>query len=1798
MQKLFLHRKKIACFFILTIVAQIGIPTFVQASSGSGVSASTAGPTAPEATSFEPVDASDMVNLLTGDLAYTIPLLNVPGPAGNYPMALSYHAGIKVRQEPSWVGLGWNISPGAINRKVNGIADDMNGDPDVHENYWEGGETTSRSFGITIGFAVGPGSVGITAGIQIADDTYKGRSVGGYIGPTASISAGSFSIGGSAVVGISPYGGAYASAGLSAGYGVAIGESGLFAAGNLGISTSTNNGTSAGAGVGIGIAKGNPNDQSRLKSNNLSLLGADISTDHVGVQASAGGGRTSSTSAQANHVSTSSSSSSFSIPVYYGISISFGKSSTRYWIDEKNDVNLYGSLFQKNNHPTISYEKDFEADVYELFALSDDLDDDSHGMFSEDDSPVKQLGGTFPDYDNYSVATQGLGGAFQPYMVQHALLRPMKHGERIVTNWVSTEDRNKVGFRFIGDFSNSMIRKQVPSFLDPMTKFPPSPDCPCLYPLEDGLIISEWTGKNKATTEFYDYRAEGYNEETNQVAGSKHIEYYTNAEIMDLGNQVVSGDAINRSPLPDNQVGGFEITNSNGITYHFMLPVYSKGEQIHSVNLEIEGDNKYDVYKAPYAYTWLLTAITGPDYVERGGDGLDEKDFGYWVAFDYNKWRSESWRSPEEGYNEDIEPGIKFYTQGTSERYYLDKVTTASHTALFAKSSRIFDPKDKAQLDAIYLMDNLTLENVNDAFYTDKKMFSPRYRLKNVDPELLKALEKNALKTYEFTYGAFDGNDRRLRLDQLLSKGLGGADIIPPTIFKYKELNDDIPKGSRRAYNSEAYDSWQMYKSDYEDEYDNPNIGRLTSIESAEDVDMWSLDKIISTTGQVIKIGYESDVYSKVDLHQNFYKLKDINTIPEDNNAVNAIIESSGNTQVLEYLKKGAIAEFNILGKVNLTTNLLLGNSLTYKESYVLFKFQGYEEGGVIKAIPVSAARTLNDEALKIYSQDLISLMEFKEGKTEENFGSGIANIPTFITEALADYDNYELESGSPLFSSPPPNLNSIKHLKIEFALGMFKLDLTPIPKNGSDQMVSMDKFGGGVRVHQVVNQNPVTGFEKVTEYDYTHPYRVDFNDENLSSGTLLHEEGAMYPFTSKELVDLDDDVRTRFLNTITKSYAKVLKNARLLPAPEVLYEYVTKKAYVRSAGRAKKYLPNYATYNFQMYDERMLNHEIGAVDTEEWDTRNPPVFGYASVRQYEVQKNEVTVSSMLSQMGVLKSITSYEMPTSSISTGAVDPINHTPISKSIYNYLHEDESLAGFEGKSYIDQYKGLVVSDYEGQGIVNETFGSSRSVMHQEFVGSDSRGIFQRGENYYKSLYLNNIGMLDEYPVIQTGETHINYRTGSVKQMKNNAFDFYSGDVIATETKDGNGRTILIESDPAYWYYGGMGLKINGGKNMLTQPAAQMSYLVNPGEDQVLEASITTWDDEFDALHLDKSDGINGLVTKIDPLHGQQPSTHGIWRKKATYTYLGDLQQETTAFGTPLSQFLADMTTLVGNDNNWYDEEMLVDETSPWQKNGEITLYDVNSHALEAKNEVSGTYVSTKMTADQIRVLSVTNNSQYEESAYSGGEEMHKYETTDINGVALGDGKIVDDVLFSHSGNCFVQTFDGDETFLYSFTVPEQPGGLGESRYKAMVWCYVPQAAEVNYEQIKLIAEVAGGTHEATLNTTIKTYGSWQPIELVFDAEVGEIVTVKCVNQTGSAWAVKFDDFRLQPFASQMVAYVYDQTTGRLTYTLDNNNFYTQYKYDPMGRLSDIVKEINGPVPRYESSYRYWNKFSQNKK
>ncbi len=171
--------KVIAVFLAINLLTQLAFPTVSFAL--------TSGPSQPEAGSFEPVNTNQMVDLFTGDFTYNIPLMNVPGPNGGYPINLAYNAGIGMEQEASWVGLGWNVNAGEINRNLRGMPDDFNGDLVTKTLHMKPQRKMSIGVGAnvskleTIGIDWGKGiSAGAT--VSLYYDNYKGVGLNAGLG--------------------------------------------------------------------------------------------------------------------------------------------------------------------------------------------------------------------------------------------------------------------------------------------------------------------------------------------------------------------------------------------------------------------------------------------------------------------------------------------------------------------------------------------------------------------------------------------------------------------------------------------------------------------------------------------------------------------------------------------------------------------------------------------------------------------------------------------------------------------------------------------------------------------------------------------------------------------------------------------------------------------------------------------------------------------------------------------------------------------------------------------------------------------------------------------------------------------------------------------------------------------------------------------------------------------------------------------------------------------------------------------------------------------------------------------------------------------------------------------------------------------------------------------------------------------------------------------------------------------------------------------------------------------------------
>lgn len=136
----------------LALLADILFPTAAWALS--------TGPSQPEVQGFTPASATDMVDLFTGDMKYNIPLLDVEG----YPVNLAYSAGPGMDQEASWVGLGWNLSVGQVERNLRGIPDDFKGDEIERTMHIKPNRTYGLSFGAQFQlFSVEGLSLGLSA---------------------------------------------------------------------------------------------------------------------------------------------------------------------------------------------------------------------------------------------------------------------------------------------------------------------------------------------------------------------------------------------------------------------------------------------------------------------------------------------------------------------------------------------------------------------------------------------------------------------------------------------------------------------------------------------------------------------------------------------------------------------------------------------------------------------------------------------------------------------------------------------------------------------------------------------------------------------------------------------------------------------------------------------------------------------------------------------------------------------------------------------------------------------------------------------------------------------------------------------------------------------------------------------------------------------------------------------------------------------------------------------------------------------------------------------------------------------------------------------------------------------------------------------------------------------------------------------------------------------------------------------------------------------------------------------------
>ncbi len=733
----------------------------------------TEGPSQPEVQSFEPIGTTQMVDLFTGDFNYNIPLFNLPGPNGGYPVNIAYHAGVSMDDEASWVGLGWNLNVGALVRNMRGLPDEFlseytdkdevlpialsNGNKE-YSDYIETKTDMKESW-----------TLGVNYGLML--EIFGGDVIGDQDQFTASIRYNN-----------------YRGLGASLGASSYIGYTSPF---NIGLSLDSDNGLGVTAKLGLGRSHAHNNYDFNLSlsfDGNVSLnygigLNVDGSKDENGRQKGRQKGS-------------------------IGSSLSFARSNFTPSIGNKvNNYNIAGSLAWGTAAPPVT----MVGNSFGIsFSMQDFANEDKKGKkrpvvgyakfgsassseyFTQDfvrlnDGQITPESAILPvsyySNDAYSSTGQGINGYFKGNRtdvgrVHDPMMRNFTFGgaadfeiaSAVVSSHFGVGGSVNMGWDTQGAWDNRNDMKL--NFNDPISGGIEENHYYQVHGEQTILHSNEYdyvNGTSLALIQFdeKDPALKGKRKITggpiasqrtpnveDRVVRNTLIHSLKNKEVEHLGefkvpyysyspstdlSQAPSEDSqfrIRRAPVQGstdqvnigNHNAGFKVLNEDGTYYVYALPAYNtiETENLFSVetptsqndpwyhnsqfNVDVDEDTQANeveykkqgthksinkTTKSPYAHSYMLTSVQGADYVDVTNDGPTVDDLGYWVKFSYVKYGNHvKWRAPFHGAN--YSQGKTYtgqddkgsYQYGEKEQWYMGRMETKSHIAIFEMSER------------------------------------------------------------------------------------------------------------------------------------------------------------------------------------------------------------------------------------------------------------------------------------------------------------------------------------------------------------------------------------------------------------------------------------------------------------------------------------------------------------------------------------------------------------------------------------------------------------------------------------------------------------------------------------------------------------------------------------------------------------------------------------------------------------------------------------------------------------------------------------------------------------------------------------------------------------------------------------------------------------------------------------------------------------------------------------------------------------------------------------------------------
>ncbi len=884
----------------------------------------TGGPSQPEVESFEPVSTTQMVDLFSGDFNYNIPLLEVDG----YPINISYHSGVTMDQEASWVGLGWNINPGVINRNMRGLPDDFKGDKIVKELSMKPNNTYGLVASLGTEFfgkeKLSGMSLGVTAGLGINYNNYNGVGFERVANLSFSSAKGA-------------KGKSTAGLGLrsSANDGLTVSPSFSY---TQKINTAELGGTRAN---GFGVSMNSRTGLKEINFSTSSNIGRKVNHEEKQNSGEYSGGAGISFG-----MTTHTPLSEFPFE-NYSANVSVKGGADFLGSDVFGVVQGYFSrqTLSANNvtKPAFGYFNS-ESAVNNLDVLLDFNREKEVGF--NDNTPALPV--TNYTYDVYSVAGQGVGGVFRPFRGDIGTVsapssystsismslggevgvgQTVKGGVDITVNdvysesglWITDNDaypnlKSKQKY-LINDGANleyeNFYFKQAGEFSvddEPEYYERHGKNIPVRVKLSKGRGNDIYASSNYVTKHGKvlpieadkNYRKKRV--KRNQMIAMLSIK---EASILGLQNNLythsTSPNKVYVTGQNSHHIGELTTLREDGYRYIYGIPAYNTYQEEVAFNVGRSGtrvaespdcetglvsyddeDNKlygnehglshfYSRTIVPgYAHSYLLTAVVSPDYADVDDTvGPSAGDYGTYTLFNYYKNDTYKWRVPYQGNKANYNEMLKSDDRDDQANY-------------------IYGEKE------LWYLSSIVTRNYVAVFYTSDRFDGYEVAGRNGGPgtKTTKKLDKIALfakheyaldpsnavplKTvhFEYDYSLCDNIDNnpygggKLTLQKLyFTYGKSFKGKLSAYEFDYNESDPDY----NPDYNLKGYDRWGNYKPN---SVNNCNASTINNIDypyvgkdsALQSVysSVWTLREIKLPSGAKMKIEYEADDYAYV----------------------------------------------------------------------------------------------------------------------------------------------------------------------------------------------------------------------------------------------------------------------------------------------------------------------------------------------------------------------------------------------------------------------------------------------------------------------------------------------------------------------------------------------------------------------------------------------------------------------------------------------------------------------------------------------------------------------------------------------------------------------------------------------------------------------------------------------------------------------------------------------------------------------------------------------------------------------